>query len=542
MPIKRSDLLQVVMLFVSFLIIYVVFHSPDLMAVDGPFRSCEVFHRQKIFFHGNNHLLYPVNVLTWDRVIGSVLGACEDPLEFARRTQLMNGLAAAASVAVIFILIRGAPASTKIATWTACAFGFSRAFLLHATNAAEPPVGLLLSLLAVAAAATAAKVGRAWPAVLAGVLLAAAMATYQTMILIGPAVLLLCAIRLNDSTTKGVSVSHGPAMRIAGFLAGSAAGVVGIYGWAYSRQGITGSGAQLRRFLTIDGGSAVYGGLSASKAINTPVGLIGNLFFAVPHDYAGIRWLLRNHATDGWPAWLSVLMLITVTGAVALGCLVGRQWHNLGRTQRHLLIVAAVGLLCTLVGPIYWVATYEKLWLQPIGAVVLLVGLSLAILPPSRSQRTAAAMCMTLILVEFLSNSCWVIPNLGSKTPYLDEARRVNGVLREDDLVVYGWDGISVVYSSLYGFGRPQICLPSAAHERGLGVIDDLRQRIGHADSQGHRVFFLGVLDVSEAAWQPFLGARLGVPFHAMDEFRRRCCPVVTFRVDGKTLTLNRYN
>ena len=80
----------------------------------------------------------------------------------------MNGFAAAASVAIIFLLMRGGTGSSGIAIWVACAYGFSRGLLLHATNAAEPPVGLLLSFLAVAAAAMARKVGRVWLAALAG--------------------------------------------------------------------------------------------------------------------------------------------------------------------------------------------------------------------------------------------------------------------------------------------------------------------------------------------------------------------------------------
>ena len=204
--VDRPQWIQFIILFFSFLIFYATFRSPDLMAVDGPFRSCEVYYRQEIFFHANNHLLYPVNVRTWGRLVRVVLGECRGPLEFARRTQLMNGFAAAASVAIMFLLAHGATGSSGIAIWVACAYGFSRGLLLHSTNAAEPPVGLLLSFLAVAAAVMSRKAGRVWLAVLAGVLLAAAMATYQTMILVGPAVLLLCAAPTTGPAASGVSV------------------------------------------------------------------------------------------------------------------------------------------------------------------------------------------------------------------------------------------------------------------------------------------------------------------------------------------------
>jgi len=40
------------------------------------------------------------------------------------------------------------------------------------------------------------------------------------------------------------------------------------------------------------------------------------------------------------------------------------------------------------------------------------------------------------------------------------------------------------------------------------------------------------------ASWRPFLGARLRVPYHALDEFRDRCRPVATFQVEGRNVTL----
>ena len=483
--IKLPKWIQFTILFLSFLAIYATFRCPDLTAVDGPPRSCEVYHRHEIFFGGNNHLLYPVNVRMWDRLLGIVRGQCRGPLEFARRTQLMNGFAAAASVGIMFLLVRGTTGSDGIAFWAACSYGFSRALFLHGTNAAEPPVGLLLSFLAVAAAVMARKRGHVWLAALAGGLLAAAMATYQTMILVGPAVLFLCAARTTGPTASRVLISRGQALRVICLFAGGTAGVVSIYGWAYTRQGISGFAALLQRFFTVDGGTEVYGGLSVSKAINTLIGLIGNLFYAYPSDYAGLRWLLRNHATDGWAAWLLVLLLANTLGVFILVGLVWRHWQNLDRSQRLPLMAAMIGLAFTLVGPIYWSPTYDKLWLQPVAAIVLLVASALAILPPSPSRQAIMCGYIILVFVEVLSTFLWVIPTFGQETPYLHEARQVDEILRPGDLLVCDWDGVSILYGSLYGFGRPQLSLPTAAHSRGAAVIDDLRDMIRQADTRG---------------------------------------------------------
>ena len=255
--------------------------------MDGGFRSLEVYHRQEVFFHQYSHLFYPVVVLGWDRLMQRALGPPADGLTFARRTQLMNGLAVAAAVGLLFLLVHGATGSVGVALGAALAYGFARAVVLHATNAAEPPVGLALSMLAVAAAG-GARDGtgrRAWLAAVAGVSLAAAMAVYQTMILIGPAVLLLCvAPTTSVPADRGRWGQRGQAQRLVLFLAGSAVGVVTLYGWVLAHVGITGVLDKLR-FITADG--SVYGGLSLSKVINAPVGLVGNLFTRIRRTMLG---------------------------------------------------------------------------------------------------------------------------------------------------------------------------------------------------------------------------------------------------------------
>jgi hypothetical protein len=538
--VGRSRWLPFTIVFVSFFVFYAAFRSPDLMAVDGAVRSCGVFHHQAISFHGNNHLLYPLNVWVWDRLIRLVAGPCPDALEFARRTQLMNGMAAALGVAILFLLVRDSTGAPGIALGAAAAYGCSRCVLLHATNAAEPAVGVFWSFVAMAAAALArgGNGRRAWVAAPAGVLLAAGMATYQSMILVGPAVLLLCAAPTTEQGACCDSVRRGQALRVTGFLIGSTAGVVGIYGAAYAHQGIGGFRAQLQRFFTVDGGPSVYGGLSASKAVNTPVGLVGNLFQAYPADYMGLRWLFRQHATDGWAVWLIFLLSAGAICGVFLAGLVWRCRANLGLSQRLGLAVAAVALAITLVGPLYWTATYDKLWLQPVAALIVLAALALAALPPSPARRTVTIGLMAMVIVEVASNGFWIIPSLGREMRYVREARQVEEILRPDDVLIHEWDGVSVLYTALYGPGRPQYCLPTFAQGRGAAVVDDLREVVRRADSQGVRVYFLGVMDVTEPSWQSFLGSRLHVPYHALDEFRERCRVVATFPLEGGVVTL----
>src|SRR5258707_10443371 len=69
--------------------------------------------------------------------------------------ELMNCFAAAASLSIVFYLTKVALCSVRVALCVTAGLAFSRAFLLHATNSAEPMVAVFLSLLAVAFASLA---------------------------------------------------------------------------------------------------------------------------------------------------------------------------------------------------------------------------------------------------------------------------------------------------------------------------------------------------------------------------------------------------
>src|SRR5260370_8408449 len=79
-------------IFGCFAILYAALRSNDIFATDGAHRCLEVYHRNTIFFHENNHLLYPVNVLYWSRLAGIFGMKANGPFEFYRMTQLMNSI------------------------------------------------------------------------------------------------------------------------------------------------------------------------------------------------------------------------------------------------------------------------------------------------------------------------------------------------------------------------------------------------------------------------------------------------------------------
>jgi len=72
-PKSPRDTFVAAIVFLASGLIFSLLRSKDIFAVDGAFRCLEVFQRPSIFFHDNNHMLYPVNVFVWTRLAG-VLG------------------------------------------------------------------------------------------------------------------------------------------------------------------------------------------------------------------------------------------------------------------------------------------------------------------------------------------------------------------------------------------------------------------------------------------------------------------------------------
>ena len=68
--------------FIGFAGFYVLLRSKNILAVDGAHRCLEVFRRQGAFFHGNNHMLYPVDVLVWTRLSAELGLRPNGPIQF----------------------------------------------------------------------------------------------------------------------------------------------------------------------------------------------------------------------------------------------------------------------------------------------------------------------------------------------------------------------------------------------------------------------------------------------------------------------------
>lgn len=507
-------------------VLFALLGSQQYASVDGALRCLDVFRHPALAFSGNNHLLYPANVLIWHRLVGLFGVHAHDPLAYVRLTQLMNAAAAAGAVALLYGMAHAATASHAVAATAAAGLALSRAFLLHATSSAEPMVGLFWALAALTAASSAGPRPRLAPAVVAGVTLALSFASYASMVLVAPAVLL----RLRAGA--------GARRRAVVLLAAAAVATAALFGAAYAGSGTAAPGGLLRRFFELPG-SSVWGGVSLSNVANAPLGLVQGLLPVLPPSYAGLTSLGDSGALR--LAWL----VGALAGVAALGVTVARvAWRarearDRSRGAATLTTAAAAGLLASLVAPLAWAPLYDKLWILPI-ALLWLVGGAAVADARARGPAWLARGALLLLAVEAVVNLTWALPAHLKPSPYLAPSEVVAGAVKPGDLAVLDWDPVSLTYAGLWGAGPTIWSLPSEGVERGPASLAALDSAVGATRRRGADVYFLGILDETPSNWDAFLGRRLHLPFAALDGYRHAAMVVASFGSAAQPLTLRR--
>ena len=533
---QRNAYITAILVFMIFSALFLSFRSKQYTAVDGALRCLEVYHRQALFFHGNNHLLYPANIFIWSRALNIIGWKATNPFEFLSISQAMNCTAAAGSLAILYLLTWFATSSAGISWCVTLALGFARAFFLHATNAAEPMVGLFFSLCGVLIVVTSLRRGRVTTLFFGGVFFALAMGTYQSMVLMAPLAGLLC-LGWPQPTASGRSHVAAAMLRSTVLVAGTVVGLCVIYGMAYSYQGARTPSQMTQMFFAIGGGPEVYAGFGISKLVNSPVGLVGDILPALPDDYGGLRLLFQTG-----PLWekarffLSMILVFGIGGWVVSAGL--KNPGGLSRAQVLLLLACATTLAITAWPLLYWGPVYDKLWLQPLALIVFMMGVVYAIQRQTlQRERMLRIALVVFILVEATTNLVWLVRDHTQETEGLKEAAVVAGLVGPKDAIVVDFDPISSLYDSIWGMRGNVMVLPGVIP----GVASQwMAQATEKTRENRGSIYFLGVLDQSESTWDAFLGKRVGIPYHSFDHYRQNAQIIESLPYRKSNVTLRR--
>jgi hypothetical protein len=498
------------MVALGFAVFFLLLRSQQFTAVDGPLRCLIVFHDHAQRVHGNNHLLYPFWIWLWTRAAALFGLSARDWLAFIRQCQAMNSLCAAAAIGMLFSVLETI-AGAGYALLGSLQFGLSTAMVLHATNSAEPITGLLFSLSALAVLIKALLAESKMGLFLVGVLLALALASYQSMVLIMPMVAFACVCWPGTRWRLA-------AMRLILVGVGGLLSVVAIYGLAYSSLGIP-----LRRmpaqFLVLAGGQT-FGSFRVSKLVNVPFGLIRNLFYGVPSNYAGIRSLFRErHAA----AWISVdaaslALLAAFAWLIGAGILSAVRQSN---TWRPLLWTGIWVSVVSISFPLfYWDPTYDKLWLLPLAAIAMAVAFAFQFggLRGAR-RRVLIGGLVALLIVEAAVNIPRAVQSHFQETPHLADARDLSALVKSGDSVVLDFDDVSQLWLAIWGYGINSLVLPASSRTE-TAIWLTRAERNGGARQDA--LLFVGVLDQDRASWDAFLGRATGISYADFECYRRK--------------------
>jgi len=274
----------------------------------------------------------------------------------------------------------------------------------------------------------------------------------------------------------------------------------------------------LSRFLESGGESNVYFGLGLipSKILNTAMGFLQWLFNGVPDGYSGLRALFQHPHRLFWVAVVVAGFVFTAT----IGVLTFRAWRRIGRPlpALQLLMVAALCLFITI--PMWaWGPNNPKMWLFPQACLAFLVAVAwgLRSLQP-RAQHALTACLLICLALEVVRSMPNVVREHANPTPHLDDAAEVARMVGPEDRIVLDFDETSSLWDTIWGNGRMKLMLPSSNVAAATKWLDQAKAetRAGHG-----RLFFLGLLETTKDQWDPFMGARVKIPYEFLDEYRK---------------------
>jgi len=499
-----------------FFLLFVALRTNDFAGVDGALRCLGVFFKGDRF-HDNNHMLYPFWVGVWAKA-NSLLGIrAQDAIQYLRMTQCMNAFAASAVIGFLYYLIESV-SNMKAAILGSLMFGFSSTVTLQATTSDEPVAGLFFATLSLAILAFGIKHSSAAAVFVAGFAMSAALASYEAMGTVVGAAILVCCFWPADSSARPFGVMR--RLLIAG--AGSAVGVLVVYGWAYASQGVP-VAKMPAQFLALGGAPGIYTGpeLIPTKVANTPFGLIQWLFAAVPDDYSGIRALLHHSHRLFW--------LATVLAAFAfiaiLFFLTAQAWRSASESFPRRRVALLAGIALFIGAPLwYWGPNNPKMWLFPLFCVIFAVAAGWARGRLTQGRRRLLTACLFVcLLAEIARSAPFLVRTHVEPTPHLAEAAALSKIVMPEDWVVLDFDDVSTLWQTIWGEHANCLLFPAS----NVTSAGEWLERAKAASRAGHgRLLFVEILQKSRAEWDPFLGARVKIPFDFLSEYRKRAMPL----------------
>lgn len=510
-------------IFLSLFALYGAFPSNQYTAVDGSLRCLTYMDSGNLRLHGNNHALYPVNVVLWSRVMAVLFKLRpQDPFSFIRMIELMNSFFGAIAIAVFFTILRKITSNLSISILGALTLAFSNAFVVNAISSNEPMVGFTISLISIVFTYKWFKMANILFGFAGAFLLSFSMAIYQSMFLIAPAMILLVGIFTNNCF-KSQSIKK--MMIYAIFLAINYFIIYLLSHWIVNDE---------RSFEEIFnppfslGAFEIYGKLSLMKFLGYPFAILCGFLHIDSMDH-GVRAFFSEQPFNSTILTVIILSVGIVIFSILLACISFAIFKKMEIEKRIYLILSLIALICVLFAPLYWSMVYTKLLMQPIAIFIIIIYLVSSELDRMTHRYVKNILKLSLLSLLILL-ICWnfnkVLLDMHLHPSNLGEGKELAELLGEDSLMINDWDNaVSNIYVGFYKKKKQDnFCISAEMftlnRERNK-FIQKLKDKIALFKKAGKKVFFLGILEKSRTKWSYFLGERLNIDYNLFDEYRK---------------------
>ena len=194
----------------------------------------------------------------------------------------------------------------------------------------------------------------------------------------------------------------------------------------------------------------------------------------------------------------------------------------------------------------FWLPTYDKLWLQPLAflvfgtAILLNVAGHVGTRIPSIGRRARWSYALVILVG---------LPNLGralylsvGPTPHLAQTQEVASIVKPTDLLVGDWNEVFLLYQAFWAARANTFNLETEADRSGSssGTLARLSDMIARKREAGGNVYFVELLDLSEGDWKRVIGGRRGLGYDQFDGYRRCASTVRSFLYQGHVVTVRR--
>jgi hypothetical protein len=126
--------------------------------------------------------------------------------------------------------------------------------------------------------------------------------------------------------------------------------------------------------------------------------------------------------------------------------------------------------------------------------------------------------------------------------PYVAQAQEVAALVSPRDLVVGDWNEAFLHYQAFWAERANSFNVPTTALWEGAASIQQMQKAIESTKNSGGKIFFLGILDVSENDWKTYyLGEPLNAPYSAFADYRRCSRTLESFPAASRPVTLRQY-